>query len=49
MLADFRDYVATGREPGISGYLNLETMALCEMTVRSALEKRTVKREELDS
>lgn len=49
MLADFRDYVATGREPGISGHRNLETMALCEMTVRSALEKRTVKREELDS
>lgn len=49
MLADFRDYVATGREPGISGYRNLEIMALCEMMVRSALEKRTVKREELDS
>lgn len=49
MVADFRHYVATGREPGISGYRNLETMALCEMTVRSALEKRTVKREELDS
>ncbi len=49
MLADFRDYIATGREPGISGHRNLETMALCEMTVRSALEKRTVKREELDS
>jgi len=49
MLADFHDYIATGREPGISGYRNLETMALCEMTVRSALEKRTVKREELHS
>lgn len=49
MLSDFRDYVATGREPGISGYRNLETMALCEMTVRSALENRTVKREELGS
>lgn len=49
MLDDFRDYVMTGREPGISGYRNLETMALCEMTVRSALEKRTVRREELDS
>jgi predicted dehydrogenase len=49
MLADFRDYVTTGCEPGISGYRNLETMALCEMTVRSALEKRTVRREELNS
>jgi predicted dehydrogenase len=49
LLADFRDYVVTGREPGISGYRNLETMALCEMTVRSALAKRTVRREELDS
>lgn len=48
LLADFRDYVVTGREPGISGRNNLETMALCEMTVRSVLEKRTVKREELD-
>lgn len=47
MLADFHDYVTTGREPGISGYRNLETMALCEMAVRSALETRTVKREEL--
>jgi predicted dehydrogenase len=47
MLAEFHDYVTTGREPGISGYRNLETMALCEMTVRSALEKRTVKRDEL--
>lgn len=49
MLADFRDYATTGCEPGISGYRNLETMALCEMTVRSALEKRTVTREELSS
>ena len=49
MLENFRRYVVAGREPGISGDRNLETMALCEMTVRSALEKRTVKREELPS
>lgn len=47
MLADFRAYVASRREPGISGYRNLETMALCEMTVRAALANRTVRREEL--
>lgn len=47
MLADFHDYVSRGREPGISGRRNLETMALCEMSVRSVLEKRTVRRSEL--
>lgn len=47
MLADFHAYVSAGIEPGISGYQNLETMALCEMTVRSAQEGRPVRREEL--
>jgi predicted dehydrogenase len=47
MLADFHDYVSLGREPGISGRRNLETMALCEMCVRSVIEKRTIRRSEL--
>jgi predicted dehydrogenase len=47
MLADFHAYVSAGVEPGISGYQNLETMALCEMTVRSAQESRPVRRREL--
>jgi predicted dehydrogenase len=48
MLADFHAYVSAGIEPGISGYQNLETMALCEMTVRSAQENRPVRRKELE-
>lgn len=49
VLADFHDYVARGHEPGISGRRNLETMALCEMVVRSVRERRTILREELGS
>ena len=49
VLEDFHAYVAEGREPGISGYQNLETMALCELTVRSAMLGRAVRREELDT
>ena len=48
MLAEFHAYVVDGVEPGISGYRNLETMALCELTVRAAQLGRTVRREELD-
>jgi predicted dehydrogenase len=47
MLSDFHAYVSAGVEPGISGYQNLETMALCEMTVRSVREGRPVRRKEL--
>jgi hypothetical protein len=35
--------------PGISGRRNLETMALCEMVVRSVRERRIILREELGS
>jgi len=49
VLADFHAYITGGREPGISVQRNLETMALCEMMVRSIQEKRTVRREELES
>jgi hypothetical protein len=36
-----------GIEPGISAKNNLETMAACEMMVRSITGGRTVRREEL--
>jgi predicted dehydrogenase len=49
MLAEFHDYVVHGREPGISGRRNLETMALCEMCVRSIGERRTIQRSELET
>ncbi len=48
VLADFHRYVADGREPGISARQNLETMAMCEMMVRSIQRGTCVKREELD-
>jgi predicted dehydrogenase len=47
MLADFHTWVTGGSEPGISGRHNLEVMAMCEMTVRSIQEGRTVARDEL--
>jgi predicted dehydrogenase len=45
---DFHRYIAEGIEPGISGRNNLQTLAVCEMLVRSARERRPVDREELD-
>lgn len=47
VLADFRRYVAEGVEPGISVRHNLETMAMCELVVRSIQRGGTVRREEL--
>lgn len=47
VLADFRAYIDGGPEPGISGYRNLEVMAMCQMVVMSVEEGRTIKREEL--
>ncbi len=47
VLADFHSSFTAGHEPGISARQNLETMAMCEMMIRS-LQQRTVKREELD-
>ncbi|MBE7211727.1 MAG: Gfo/Idh/MocA family oxidoreductase [Gluconacetobacter diazotrophicus] len=49
VLADFHRYVVDGVEPGISARRNLEVMAMCELTVRSVEEKRTVRRDELSS
>lgn len=48
VLADFHAYVTAGREPGISAARNLETMAMCEMMVRSIQRGGTVWRDELD-
>ncbi len=48
VLADFHAYVSEGKEPGISVRHNLETMAMCEMMVRSITRGVTVRREELE-
>ena len=45
---DFHRFVREGIEPGISGRNNLQTLAVCEMLVRSARERRPVERAELD-
>jgi predicted dehydrogenase len=47
LLRDFYAYITEGIEPGISARKNLETMAACEMMVRSITEKRTCQRAEL--
>ncbi len=49
LLHDFYKYVTQGVEPGISAGNNLETMAACEMMVRSITQSRTVRRAELES
>jgi predicted dehydrogenase len=49
LLRDFYHYVTQGTEPGISARNNLETMAACEMMVRSITLGRTVGRAELES
>ncbi|WP_043581927.1 Gfo/Idh/MocA family protein [Geminisphaera colitermitum] len=48
LLRAFHAYATTGVEPGISVRNNLETMAACELMVRSITENRTVTRAELD-
>ncbi|WP_438479329.1 Gfo/Idh/MocA family protein [Oleiharenicola lentus] len=48
LLHDFHAYITQGREPAVSVRHNLETMALCEMTVRSLVHKRACQREELN-
>lgn len=49
LLRDFHAYITQGIEPGISVRNNLETMAACEMMVRSITQARTVERTELDA
>jgi predicted dehydrogenase len=47
VVDDWASWVAGGPEPGISGRANLETLALCEMVLRAARERRAVERSEL--
>jgi predicted dehydrogenase len=49
LLGDFHRYITDRIEPGTSVRSNLETMAACEMMVRSITQRRTVRREELDT
>ena len=49
LLRDFYRYVTQGVEPGISARNNLETMAACEMMVRSITQARTARRTELET
>src|SRR5690606_11166640 len=49
LLRDLHAWITLGREPGISARHNLETMAACEMMVRSTTQGRTVRREELEA
>ncbi|HEX2036064.1 MAG TPA: Gfo/Idh/MocA family oxidoreductase [Chloroflexota bacterium] len=44
VVDDWYAYITTGTEPGISGRRNLETLAVCEMVVRSATTRRPVER-----
>jgi len=48
LLRDFYKYIHQGIEPGVSARHNLETMAACEMMVRSVTERREYFRKELD-
>jgi predicted dehydrogenase len=48
VVDDFYNYLCHNVEPGISGRQNLQTLAVCEMLVRSATEKRTVERAEIE-
>jgi len=49
LLRDFHSYIQRGIEPGVSVRHNLETMAACEMMVRSITERRECYRKELNS
>jgi predicted dehydrogenase len=49
LLQDFYAYITSGVEPGVSVRHNLETMAACEMMVRSITERRECFRKELNS
>ena len=47
VIDDWYRYLSEGIEPGISGRHNLETLAVCEMVLRSAASRRAVERGEL--
>jgi predicted dehydrogenase len=44
VVDDWYRYITEGVEPGISGRHNLETLAVCEMAVRSATDRRPITR-----
>jgi predicted dehydrogenase len=48
VVDDWYRYIVEGVEPGISGRRNLETLAVCELVLRSAALGRAVVRSELD-
>jgi predicted dehydrogenase len=48
VLQDFHAYITQNIVPGISGYHNLEVMAMCQMMVMSIEQHRTVQRTELN-
>jgi predicted dehydrogenase len=47
VVDDWYAYMTDGKEPGISGRNNLETLAVCEMTLRAAALRHTVTRAEV--
>lgn len=49
LLKDFHRSIVEKAEPGISAQNNLQTMAMCEMVVRSITRKKTIRREELEA
>jgi predicted dehydrogenase len=49
LLRDFHAYVTRGVEPGVSARFNLETMAACEMMVRSISTGQSATRAELEA
>jgi predicted dehydrogenase len=49
LLRDFYAYIHQGIEPGVSVRHNLETMAACEMMVRSITQRRECFRKELNA
>lgn len=49
LLRDFRGWLDGGPEPGISARNNLETMACCEMMVRSIENGCSISRSDLDT
>jgi predicted dehydrogenase len=48
VIDDWLVWINGGEEPGISGRRNLETLALCELVLRAASERRSIERAELD-
>lgn len=49
VVNDWYSFMRDGVEPGIAGRNNLETLAVCELVLRSAALRRTVTRNELSA